>query len=384
MIINARFLINYIYVFILYKYLIIILGDTMRQIDLGKYDVRTDLLIDDFINKNILNDTNYKKTEVTKDIVLEELILDSNNSELFKKLPGIYKCISFNDITDKDHYNMVLDTFIDSFKKFLKELNIDDSKSAMIVGLGNRKVTPDAIGPLVLDNIIVTHHLLEFGPLEEGFRDITVVEPGVSGTTGIDTKDHILGLINIVKPDFLIVIDALKTTSTSRIIKTIQFSNTGIIPGSGVNNNRKGITEDELNIPIISIGVPSVIESTTIVFDTIKYLMNKVSYEKDHFNNYRNKLAITNDFKDYDNKLSDDEKEHLLGMIGIMDDNDLKKLLSEVLNPLNYNMIVTPKEIDFLVEKISKLIAEGINYSINSIKRHFQISLYIKLFIGLR
>ena len=343
----------------------------MRQIDLGKYDVRTDLLIDDFINKNILNDTNYKKTEVTKDIVLEELILDSDNSELFKKLPGIYKCISFNDITDKDHYNMVLDTFIDSFKKFLKELNIDDSKSAMIVGLGNRKVTPDAIGPLVLDNIIVTHHLLEFGPLEEGFRDITVVEPGVSGTTGIDTKDHILGLINIVKPDFLIVIDALKTTSTSRIIKTIQFSNTGIIPGSGVNNNRKGITEDELNIPIISIGVPSVIESTTIVFDTIKYLMNKVSYEKDHFNNYRNKLAITNDFKDYDNKLSDDEKEHLLGMIGIMDDNDLKKLLSEVLNPLNYNMIVTPKEIDFLVEKISKLIAEGINYSINSIKRHF-------------
>lgn len=341
----------------------------MREIDLSNKNVRTDLIIDDFERLEDLEKIKYQKTITSKDIIIEELIIDSDISKILNKSEGLYKNISFKDITDSTNYDMVLDAFVKTLEKILKELELDSKKSCMIVGLGNRKSTPDAIGPKTLDNIIVTHHLLEFGPLEDNYKDISILEPGVKGTTGMDAKDHIDGLVNIIKPDFLIVIDALKTTSTSRIVKTIQISNSGITPGSGVNNSRKELNKNNLNIPVIAIGVPSIIDSTTIVFDTLNYLLKKVSYEKDNGNNYRNKLAITNDFENYKETLNDEEKEKILGMLGTMDDNDLKTLLNEVLNPLDYNLMVTPKEIDFLVEKITKLIGEGLNIALHKIKR---------------
>ena len=341
----------------------------MREINLSNKNVRTDLIIDDFEKLEDLEKIKYQKEEITKDIIIEELVLDKDISSFLGKREGIYKSISFKDITDSTNYDLVLSAFIKTLKKLLKELSLDKKKSTLIVGLGNRKSTPDAIGPKTLDNIIVTHHLLEFGPLEENYRDVAILEPGVKGTTGFDAKDHIDGLVKILKPDFLIVLDALKTTSTSRIVKTIQISNAGIIPGSGVNNSRKELNKNNLDIPVIAIGIPSIIDSTTIVFDTLNYLLRKVSYEKDMGNNYKNKLSITNDFENYHETLSEKEKEKILGLLGTMDDNDLKQLLNEVLNPLDYNLMVTPKEIDFLVEKITKLLAEGLNISLHKIKR---------------
>ena len=341
----------------------------MRELNLSNINVRTDLIIDDFEKLEDLEKIKYQKREVSEDIIIEELVLDKNTSTILNKKEGIYKNISFKDITDSTNYDKVLDAFVKTFTKLLEELKLDKKKSCMIVGLGNRKSTPDAIGPKTLDNIIVTHHLLEFGPLEENYRDVAILEPGVKGTTGLDAKDHIDGLVKIIKPDFLIVIDALKTTSTSRMVKTIQISDAGLIPGSGVNNNRKELNKNNLNIPTVAIGVPSIIDSTTIVFDTLNYLLKKVSYEKDNANSYRNKLAITNDFENYKDTLNDEEKEKILGMLGTMDDDDLKTLLNEVLNPLDYNLMVTPKEIDFLVEKITKLLAEGLNISLHKIKR---------------
>ena len=339
----------------------------MREINLSKYNIRTDLIIDNFIDDNEVKNLDYYKEEIEKDIIYEKINISENDSKIINKTPGNYRCISFKDITDHDNYDRVLKTFIRVFKSFLDDKKLDISKKCMIVGLGNRNSTPDAIGPKVLDNITVTHHLLEYGPLEDGYRDIMTLEPSVTGSTGIDAKDHILGLTNILNPDFLIVIDALKTNSTDRIIKTIQISDTGIIPGSGVNNNRKEISNNELNIPIITIGIPTIIDSVTIVYDTLNYLLKKISYEKNNSDNYKNKIAITNSYKNYNNDLTLEEKEKILGLIGTLDEYELKKLLNEVLNPLDYNLMVTPKEIDFLVDKISLLISIGLNNSLNII-----------------
>lgn len=347
----------------------IIIGDRMREIDLSKFDLRTDLIIDSFISEENLGKIHYSKTEVTKDIILEEISLNEETAKLCNKLPGLYKSISFKDITDRTNFEEVEKVLTTTFSNFLKELNIGDDCSCLLIGLGNYKSTPDALGPKTVENIIVTHHILAIGPLEEGYRDVSILIPGVTGTTGIETKDIILGVIEKVKPHFIITIDALKTSSTSRINQTIQITNTGISPGSGVGNSRVSLNEKTLNIPVISIGVPTIIDSSTIVIDTLNYLLKKISYDKDNVDNYKNKIAISNGYENYSKELTMEEKEKILGMIGTLDEENLKKLINEVLNPLDYNFMVTPKEIDFLIDKLSLLLSKCLNQALHKIKR---------------
>lgn len=348
---------------------IIITGDKMREIDLSKFDLRTDLIIDNFISEENLQKIDYRKSEITKDIILEEIKLNKETATLCNKLPGLYKSISFKDITDHHNFKEVEKIVTDTLIKFLEEIKIKQDSSCLLIGLGNVKSTPDALGPKTVEGIIVTHHILNIGPLEEGYRDISILIPGVTGTTGIETKDIILGVVEKVKPDFLITIDALKTSSTSRINKTIQITNTGIAPGSGVNNTRVALNEETLNIPVLSIGIPTIIDSSTIVIDTLNYLLKKLSYDKDNIGNYKNKIAITKEYENYQKELTKQEKEKILGIIGTLDNESLKKLIDEVLNPLDYNLMVTPKEIDFLIDKLAKLLSNSLNNSLHKIKR---------------
>jgi len=348
---------------------IIILGDNMREIDLSKFELRTDLIIDNFISKNNLDNIDYKKTDITKDIVLEEIKLTEETAKICNKLPGIYLNLSFKDITDNTNFQQVEKALTTSLKNFFETLKIKESESCLLIGLGNYKSTPDALGPKSAEQIIVTHHILSLAPLEEGYRDVSILIPGVTGTTGIETKDIILGVINEVKPDFVITIDTIKTSSTSRINKTIQITNTGISPGSGVNNNRASLNQETLKIPVISIGIPTIIDSTTIVLDTLNYLLKKISYNKDNADNYKNKISISKDYENYSKELTLPEKEKILGMIGTLDEESLKNLINEVLNPLDYNLMVTPKEVDFLIDKLSKLLGNSLNNSLHKIKR---------------
>ena len=341
----------------------------MREIDLSKFNVRTDLIIDDFTSEEALKQIKYKRTDITKEIILEELEIDDTSSQIINKIPGLYKNISFKDITDSTNFKLVEETFTNTLTSFLEELKITENKSALIIGLGNSKSTPDALGPKTTEQIIVTHHILKLGSLEEGYRDTSILIPGVTGTTGIETKDIIFGVKELVKPDFIIVIDALKTSKTSRINQTIQISNSGITPGSGVGNSRSSLTQETLNVPVITIGIPTIIDSVTIVIDTLNYILKKVSYDKDNIHNIKNKMTISKDYEYYDKELSQKEKEKILGVIGTLDENSLKSLLNEVLNPLDYNFMVTPKEIDFLIDKLSELLSSGINKALHKIKR---------------
>ena len=333
----------------------------MHEINLSNFSLRTDLIIDNF--KDIDNEY-YKKKIVSKDIYVENIdIKDDNN--IYNKKKGLYKTITFKDITDKDNFNLVLNTFIDEFKEMLKQNNIKENDKVLIIGLGNVNSTPDSLGPKVLDNILVTRHLFLLGDVEEGYRNVSILCPGVTGTTGIETKDTITAIVNTTNPDFIIVIDALATSSIERLNKTIQITNSGITPGSGVNNSRLSISEETINKKVIVIGIPTIIDSSVIVTNTIKYMLKKFSYDKNNINNKKDKLKYKIDYKDYEKDLTEEDKEYLLGIVGTLSDEKLMKLVIEVLNPIDYNFMVTPKEIDFLIEKMALLIGKGLNKSLN-------------------
>ena len=162
----------------------------------------------------------------------------------------------------------------------LKYKKIKNDDSCLIIGLGNEKSTPDSLGPCVIKNIIVTSYLFNNNiEVEKGFRNVSAFAPGVTGVTGIETFDIVSSIIEKIKPDFLIVIDALKACKINRLNKTIQITDAGISPGSGINNKRKEISFETINIPVISIGVPTVVDTNTIISE----LTNKKQKKQNNF-----------------------------------------------------------------------------------------------------
>lgn len=207
----------------------------------------------------------------------------------------------------------------------------------LIVGLGNVYVTPDSLGPKVVKDIDITRHLLRYAPqyLEKDTRPISAIAPGVLGTTGIETMEVIKGIVENIKPKLIIVIDSLASKSIERISSTVQITDTGIVPGAGVGNTRNEISERTLNIPVIAIGVPMVVDAATIASDSIDLFIEKLQNEAQS-NEYLNQLKETNKYD----------------------------LIREALIPKDYNLIVTPKEIDELIENMKDVVARGINFAV--------------------
>lgn len=338
----------------------------MHTIDISNFSLRTDLAIDKI---NIEKSNNYNKRIISKNIYVEDINIDSKelSNELGKDI-GLYKTITFKDITDSTNFNEVLNIFTKEFKEVLRDNNIEDDSTVLIIGLGNKKSTPDSLGPKVVSNILVTKHLFKYGEVENGYRNVSIFTPGVTGETGIETSDSISAIVKEIKPDFIIVIDALATNSIDRLNKTIQITNSGIIPGSGVDNRRVKISKEILNIPTIAIGIPTIIDSAVIVSDTIKYLIKKFSYDKNNIDNKVDKFKTKIDYTKNDKELNDEDKKELLGIVGTLSDEELLQLVFEVLSPIDYDYMVTPKEIDFLIDKLSLLIGKGLNNSLHQNK----------------
>ena len=184
---------------------------------------------------------------------------------------------------------------VEELTKIINESGIKEKDSCMIIGLGNEKSTADELGVTTAKKVTVTKHIYDLtGTLEEGYRISTCLIPGVMGTTGIETSDIISSVVKEVSPDFLIIIDALASDSIDRLLKTIQITNTGINPGSGIGNNRKEISSDIFNIPVIAIGVPTVVDATTIVNDTLNFMKKHFSYNIKNKDNLVNKLVPQN------------------------------------------------------------------------------------------
>ena len=331
----------------------------MHKVDLSKFDLRTDLIIENNL-KNIQNNS-YKY----KNILVDDIVLLKNNC--LGKKEGKYITISFDDITDSSNYNDVLDVFKKEFLNVLNYCKVKKSDSCLIIGLGNRNIISDALGSKCIKDIIVTRHLYLLNDVDKKYRNVSILEPNVIGVTGIDSFDIIKKTIEETKPNFIIAIDSLCAIDIQRLNKTIQITSSGITPGSGIGNIRNELSKDTLGVNVIAIGVPTVVDSTVIVADTIKYLIKKIGYLKNINNIDKLKNPNKMNYLNKDNNLQDEEIKEILGYIGLLKYDDLKKLIWEVLNPIEANMIVTTKEIDYIIDKISKLISYGINKTLHDI-----------------
>ena len=209
-------------------------------------------------------------------------------------------------------------------------LNLSPDDKVLVVGLGNEDVTPDSVGPKVISKIDVTNHLIKYVPqyIKEGTRPVCAIVPGVLGTTGIETSDIIKAITDETKPNAIIVVDALAARNIKRIKNTIQIADSGIAPGSGVGNNRQRIDRNLLGIPVVAIGVPTVVDSKTIVSDVIERIIEKENVDEEGKNKY------------YD-------------------------FIENMLPGIENNSMVTPHEIDEVVTNISEIIAGGINMALN-------------------
>lgn len=334
-----------------------------HNIDLNVMNMRTDLAIDEVNNEELEK----LKEEKENGIKVFTVDVTKENQDKFNKKCGKYITISFDDVTDYNNSINVEEVFTSELKKMIESHNIPSSASCIIIGLGNEKSTPDSLGPLSINDIIVTNHLFSLGiNVEDGFRVVSAFNPGVMGQTGIETSDIILSLVEKLKPDFLIAIDSLASSSIERVNKTIQMTDTGIHPGSGVGNSRKEISYEKLNIPVVAIGVPTVVDANVIVSDTINYMYKHYAFNKEFLKNPISKLVPNGvNYLKKDVNIKESDKKDLFGIIGTLSDDEFKELIYEVLTPIGYNMMVTPKEIDFVIEKLSDVIGNGINKALH-------------------
>lgn len=359
-----------------------------ESLDLSKYAVRTDLAVEAREialaqrTKSVQHEENQSQIEgvIIKEkeeehIKISLVEITKEAEEAIGKKPGRYLTLEVVGIRQQDSelQQKVEKIFAREFAHFLKMLGIKDDASCLIVGLGNWNVTPDALGPSVCENLLITRHLFQLQPenVEPGFRPVSALAPGVMGITGIETSDIIFGVVEKTKPDFVIAIDALAARSIERVNSTIQISDSGIHPGSGVGNKRKEISQATLGIPVIALGVPTVCDAVSITSDTIDFILKHFGREMKEGNRPSKALTPAGMTFGGKKKLTDEdmpEEQHrksFLGLVGVLPDEEKRKLIYEVLAPLGHNLMVTPKEVDVFIEDMANLLANGLNAALH-------------------
>ena len=336
-----------------------------HEIDLKNYEIRTDLALETL---ETMSKKGYRVVESREeDVKITTVMVNEIGSREIGKKPGTYVTLEFEDTTDHENQEKIIRIFSKKLKELLEELGIKKDATSFVIGLGNEKSTPDSLGPLTVNQILVTNHLFYYGEVESGYRPVSAFSPGVMGETGIETSDFIKSAVLTLKPDFLIVVDALASQSIERVNHTIQMSDTGIHPGSGVGNKRKEISKETLGIPVISIGVPTVVDAVTIVSDTMEYLYKHFAYTKETMDDPVSKLIPSGsvDYRKKEVKQNKEDKKKLLGMLGTLEPMEIKQLIFEVLTPIGYNFMVTPKEVDFVIQNLSEILGRGINQALH-------------------
>ena len=279
------------------------------------------------------------KEEINENIKVERVkITNEDGEKAIGKPLGNYITIDVKKlkIAQEEEIKKAAETLSNELKKII-DTHIDKQGEILVVGLGNIYVTPDSLGPKVINEIEVTRHIINYLPqyVEEGTRMVSAISPGVLGTTGIETVEILKGIVDNINPKLAIVIDALASRSIERISSTVQLSDTGIVPGAGVGNTRSEISQKTLGIPVIAIGIPTVVETAVLVNDSLDLFIQKLQDEAKS-NEYLNKLKEEDNYQE----------------------------IKEALLPKDYNLIVTPKEIDDLIENMKDIVVQGINQSL--------------------
>lgn len=281
--------------------------------------------------------------------VTKVVILTEEGANAMRKPKGNYITLEAAnmDETDEDYHREISMELAKQIKSLISEqigMSAGEELGFLIVGLGNRDVTPDALGPEVVNNTFITRHIIkEYGKESfcmEKVNKISGIAPGVMAQTGMETLEILRGIVKETKPAMVIVVDALAARNTKRLNRTIQITDTGIHPGSGVGNNRKGLTKESLRVPVIAIGVPTVVDAATIVNDTMENLIEIMMNAKE-LNGIGETLKTFQPGEKY-------------------------QLIKELLAPNLNQMFVTPKDIDETIKRISYTISEALNIALNA------------------
>ena len=314
-----------------------------------KYKIRTDLAMEqkerfesDHVEvSGVVLEEEYDEEKEIK--ITTVRIETENGAKAMGKPVGTYLTLEAPNMAaaDEGYHREISETLAGFLDKYMKDTEENQEKgySVLVVGLGNREVTPDALGPYVVDQLNVTRHIVqEYGRYavgKGGSRIVSAIVPGVMAQTGMESAEIIRGIVNETTPDLIMVIDALAARSTKRLNRTIQISDAGIHPGAGVGNHRSEITKDTMGIPVIAIGVPTVVDAATIVNDTMENFITAL------------------------------ETSETLKGVGVVlqgyNSAEKYELVKELIAPHLNGMFVTPKDIDDTVRRISYTISEAMN-----------------------
>lgn len=295
---------------------------------LGTYKIRTDLAVE--ARERFTEDhVEVRGVEVREDYNEEKdirttvvKITTENGARAMGRPQGTYITIESEGLSapDEDYHREVSEELSRHLRRLI---GLEKEKSVLVVGLGNQGITADSLGPEVIGNLHMTRHLIrEYGlksTEKETLHAISGIIPGVMGQTGMETSEIVEGIVEITRPDVVIAVDALAARSTRRLNRTIQITDTGITPGSGVGNHRNGLTEENLKVKVIGIGVPTVVDAATIVHDSMAHLLEA------------------------------------------LDEAEQKEFLEEMISPHLHGMFVTPKDVDETIKYLSFTISEGLN-----------------------
>ncbi|MBQ4516630.1 MAG: GPR endopeptidase [Clostridia bacterium] len=321
-------------------------------------NIRTDLAMEAY---ELLTETadeiagiGVKKEQINNTEITRVEVKTKDAAKKLGKPEGNYVTVEVSDVSmlDSDKMEALCQLLANEIKALA---NLKKDSTVLVIGLGNRNVTPDALGPEVISCLMVTRHMLEYMPeqMPDGIRSVCAISPGVLGITGIETEEIVRGVTEKIKPNLVICIDALAARSIKRISRTIQICDTGIAPGAGVGNKRRALNRQTLGVPVIAIGVPTVIDAATITSDSL--------------------LAVTDSLKK-----SAKQGSEFYNMLSKIDEDEQFALIKEALYMSNENFIVTPKDVDLMIEKTAKIVANGINLAL-----HEDISLEdVEMYVG--
>ena len=255
-------------------------------------------------------------------------IVTENGAKSMGRPQGTYITIEAPELStpDEDYHREISEEISTHLQKLI---DLKKEKSVLVVGLGNAAITADALGPQVVDNLLMTRHIIKEyglrGIKHEKMHRISGIAPGVMAQTGMETAEIVQGIVSETKPDVVVAIDALAARSVRRLSRTIQITDTGIHPGSGVGNHRNGLTEENLQVKVIGIGVPTVVDAATIVHDSMAHLLDT------------------------------------------LEETEQKEFLDEMIAPNLYSMFVTPKDVDETIKYLSFTISEGLNIAFSQV-----------------
>lgn len=310
-----------------------------------KFSPYTDLALE--IAENICKSASVDGVEMkTENCSLENTfvtIVNITNEEGTKamgKPVGSYITLESSFIKENDI--SAHEELISVLSRHIKNLCPEKTHTILVIGLGNYQVTPDSLGPKVVDKILVTRHIKDTVPedINNSVASVAALAPGVMGMTGIETAEVVKGVTDHVKPDLVIAIDALAARKVSRVNSTIQLSDTGVAPGAGVGNKRSTIDKESLGVPVIAIGVPTVVDAATMANDTIERVIEALLSQSKKGSQFYNMLKDTAEEEKY-------------------------TLIREVLDPYSENMFVTPKEVDAVIDNLVNIIANSINIALH-------------------